>query len=216
MELFMEDKDWAKALQPLIQMYRKQKHPLEYGSLYQVLVMVLLAAQDSDAHINKLAPAFFKSFPDMKALGKANTEQLMEHLSGVRFHANKIAWLQDIAAVVKDDKNIPTTMKELTALKGIGRKSANVILREAGAEAEGIMVDLHVVRVAPRIGVATGKDATKIEKQLMEKLPKEMWGEIGMAISHLGREICRPSNPKHSECPVNNVCEYCHEKQQKG
>jgi endonuclease-3 len=215
MDLFMETKDWATALQPLIDKYNKEKHPLEYGSLYQVLVMVLLAAQDSDAHINKLAPAFFKDFPDMKALAKANTDQLMEHLSGVRFHANKIAWLQDIASVVKEDKNIPVTMKELTALKGIGRKSANVIIREAGAQAEGIMVDLHVVRVAPRIGVVTEKkDATKIEKQLMEILPKKMWGEIGMAISHLGREICRPTNPKHSLCPVNNVCDYCHAKQE--
>lgn len=214
MDLFMETKDWATALQPLIDKYNKEKHPLEYGSLYQVLVMVLLAAQDSDAHINKLAPAFFKDFPDMKALAKANTDQLMEHLSGVRFHANKIAWLQDIASVVKDDKNIPVTMKELTALKGIGRKSANVIIREAGAQAEGIMVDLHVVRVAPRIGVVTEKkDATKIEKQLMEILPKNMWGEIGMAISHLGREICRPTNPKHSICPVSDVCDYCHAKQ---
>lgn len=211
MDLFMETKDWAKALQPLIDKYEKEKHPLEYGSLYQVLVMVLLAAQDSDAHINKLAPAFFKDFPDMKALAKANTEQLMQHLSGVRFHDNKIAWLQDIASVVKEDRNIPLTMKELTALKGIGRKSANVILREAGAPAEGIMVDLHVVRVAPRLGIVSEKkDATKIEKQMMEILPKQMWGEIGMAISHLGREICRPTNPKHSICPVSKDCEYCH------
>ena len=214
MDLFMENKDWAKALQPIIDKYEKEKHPLDYGSLYQILVMVLLAAQDSDANINKLAPAFFKKFPDMKALAKANTEQLTELLSGVRFHGNKIAWLQDLASVVKEDKNIPTNMKELTALKGIGRKSANVIIREAGTEAEGIMVDLHVVRVAPRIGIVTEKkDANKIEKQLMEKLPKTMWGEIGMAISHLGREICRPTNPKHSLCPVSDVCDYCKEKQ---
>jgi endonuclease-3 len=212
MDLFMENKDWAAALQPLIDKYQEKKHPIDYNNLYQVLIMVVLAAQDSDAHINKLAPDFFAEFPDMEALSKANTEQLLKHLSGVRFHANKIAWLQDIASTVKKNKNIPTTMKELTALKGVGRKSANVIIREAGAEAEGIMVDLHVVRVAPRIGIATGKDATKIEKQLMEKLPRHMWGEIGMAISHLGREICRPSNPKHSICPVSNVCEYCKEK----
>lgn len=212
MDLFMENKDWANAMQPLIDKYRGKKHPLDYKSIYQLLVMVVLSAQDSDANINKLAPAFFEKYPDMKALSKANTAELSEALSKVRFDANKIAWLQEIASTVKEDKDIPTTMKELTALKGVGRKSANVIMREAGVEAEGIMVDLHVVRVAPRIGIAKGKNADKIEKELMEALPKTMWGEIGMAISHLGREICRPTNPKHSECPVNKVCEYCLEK----
>lgn len=215
MDLFMENRDWATAMQPLINKYKGKKHPLDYKNIYQLLVMVVLSAQDSDANINKLAPAFFEKYPDMKALAKANTAELSEALTKVRFNANKIAWLQEIASTVKEDKNIPKTMKELTALKGVGRKSANVIMREAGAEAEGIMVDLHVVRVAPRIGIAKGKNADKIEKELMEALPKSMWGEIGMAISHLGREICRPTNPKHSECPVSNVCEYCLEKQGK-
>lgn len=209
MDLFTEEKDWAKALQPLIDKYKAYRHPLNYQNLYQALVMVVLSAQDSDAHINKIAPSFFKKFPDMKALSNANTAQLTEYLSEVRFHGNKIAWLQEIAETVKDDKNIPLTMKELTSLKGIGRKSANVILREGGAPPEGIMVDLHVVRVAPRLGIATGKDANKIEKQLMEKLPKKMWKDIGMAISFLGRETCRPTNPKHSECIVKNECAYC-------
>ncbi|WP_159801119.1 endonuclease III [Flavobacterium sp. MK4S-17] len=209
MDLFMENTDWAKALQPIIDKYKDKKHPLDYKNLYQLVVMVVLSAQDSDAHINKVAPGFFKKYPDMQALSKANTAQLTEILSEVRFHGNKIAWLQEIASVIKEDKNIPKTMKELTAIKGIGRKSANVIMREAGAKAEGILVDLHVVRVAPRIGIAEGKDANKIEKQLMEKLPRKMWGDIGMAISHLGREVCRPTNPKHHECVIKNVCQYC-------
>lgn len=209
MDLFTENKDWAKAMQPLIEKYRGKKHPLDYKNIYQLMVMVVLSAQDSDANINKLAPAFFEKYPDMKALSKANTSELNEALSGVRFHGNKIAWLQEIASEVRDDKNIPTTMKELTALKGVGRKSANVIMREAGVKAEGIMVDLHVVRVAPRIGIAKGKNADKIEKELMAALPQNMWNEVGMAISHLGREICRPTNPKHSECPVSKDCEYC-------
>lgn len=209
MDLFNEGTDWPTALRPLIAKYKGKQHPLHYKNLYQLVVMVVLSAQDSDAHINKVVPAFFEKFPDMKALSKANTEQLLECLSEVRFHGNKIAWLQEIAETVKEDKNIPKTMKELTALKGVGRKSANVIMREAGVAPEGILVDLHVLRVAPRLGITSTGDATKIEKQLMEKLPKDMWGEIGMAISFLGRETCRPSNPKHSECIVSHVCEFC-------
>ena len=88
-------------------------------------------------------------------------------------------------------------MEKLTALKGIGRKSANVIIRETNSPAEGIIADLHVIRVAPRIGLCNeSKDGNKVEKQLMQILPKNIWNEIGMAISFLGREICRPTNPK--------------------
>lgn len=209
MDLFNEGTDWPKALKPLIAEYKGKEHPLHYKNIYQLLVMVVLAAQDSDANINKVTVDFFKKFPDMKALSKANSAELHEYLAKVRFNGNKIAWLQEIAETVREDKNIPKTMKELVALKGVGRKSANVIMREAGVNAEGILVDLHVLRVAPRLGITTDGDATKIEKQLMQKLPKDMWGEVGMALSFLGREICRPTNPKHSECILSNVCEYC-------
>jgi len=209
MDLFNEGTDWPKALKPLIAEYKGKEHPLHYINIYQLLVMVVLAAQDSDANINKVTVDFFKKFPDMKALSKANSAELHEYLAKVRFNGNKIAWLQEIAETVKEDKNIPKTMKELVALKGVGRKSANVIMREAGVNAEGILVDLHVLRVAPRLGITTDGDATKIEKQLMHKLPQDMWGEVGMALSFLGREICRPTNPKHSECLLSNVCEYC-------
>jgi endonuclease-3 len=81
-------------------------------------------------------------------------------------------------------------------------------MREAGEKPEGVIVDLHVVRVAPRLGIASGSDPKVIEKQIMEKIPQKDWGEVGMAISFLGREICRPSNPKHDECVVKNVCSY--------
>ncbi|MFP9113523.1 endonuclease III domain-containing protein [Flavobacterium sp. RHBU_3] len=208
MNLF-EQTNWPEAFKPLVEKYKGKQHPLHYGNIYQLLVMVVLSAQDNDAHINKIAPDFFKKYPDMKALAKANTAELTEALSSVRFHTNKIAWLQDIASEIKEDKNIPTTLKELTALKGVGRKSANVIMREAGVQAEGIVVDLHVVRVAPRLGITKGKNADKIEKDLMAALPQSMWADAGMAISFLGREICRPTNPKHSECVMNTVCEYC-------
>jgi len=103
-------------------------------------------------------------------------------------------------------------MDGLVKLKGIGRKSANVIMREAGMKAEGIIVDLHVVRVAPRLGIATGEDPKKIELQLMEQIAKKDWGEAGMAISFLGRETCRPTNPKHDECVLKDVCAHYAEK----
>ena len=207
----MASVDWAKEIQPLLKKYKGKKHPLNYGNTYELLVMVVLSAQDSDAHINKIAPDFFKAFPDMKALAKADADSLFPLIGKVRNFGNKTKWLLEIAAQVKQDKNIPTTLEKLTALPGIGRKSANVIMRESGLTAEGIIVDLHVVRVAPRLGIATGADPKKIEKQMMEVLAPKDWGEAGMAISFLGRETCRPTNPKHAECVMKNVCNHYNE-----
>jgi endonuclease-3 len=204
----MASVDWQKAIQPLIKKYRKKKHPLDYHSPYELLVMVVLSAQDSDRHINKIAPEVFAAVPDMKALAKANKELLFPIIGKVRNFANKTKWLLELASQIKEDKNIPKTLEGLTALPGIGRKSANVIMRELGMKAEGVIVDLHVVRVAPRLGIASGTDPKKIEKQIMEAIKPKDWGEVGMAISFLGRETCRPSNPKHDECVMSDVCKF--------
>jgi endonuclease-3 len=204
----MASVNWEKEIKPLIKKYKGKKHPLEHNSTYELMVMVVLSAQDSDRNINKIAPELFKAFPDIKSLSKANAESLYPFVSKVRNFGNKTKWLLEIASTLKADKNIPTTLEQLTALPGIGRKSANVIMRETGVKAEGIIVDLHVVRVAPRIGLATGTDPKKLEKQMMELLDPKDWGETGMAISFLGREICRPTNPKCPECVMNTVCLY--------
>lgn len=198
--------DWPEAIKPLLKKYKKNKHPLDYKNLYQLVVGVVLSAQDSDRHINQLSPKLFEAFPDMKVLSRATSDDLLPFIGSVRSNAKKSKWLLEIAQTIKDDKNIPLTLDGLTALTGIGRKSANVIKREAGAPAEGVMVDLHVVRVAPRLGIASGTNPVKIEKQIMEILPKKEW-DAGMAMSFLGREICRPT-PKCEICLMNTVCAY--------
>ncbi|HEY9340703.1 MAG TPA: endonuclease III [Hanamia sp.] len=198
--------DWPEAIKPLLEKYKGKKHPLDYGNTYQLLVGVILSAQDSDRHINQLSPKFFEAFPDMEALSRATEETLFPFIGSVRNYVNKTKWLIALAQKIKKDSNIPLTLDELTALPGIGRKSANVIKREAGAAAEGVIVDLHVVRVAPRLGIASGTDPKKIEKQIMEELPQKEW-DAGMAMSFLGREICRPQ-PKCEICLMNTVCAY--------
>ena len=207
--------DWAQAIKPLIKKYKGKKHPLEYKNIYQLLVMVVLSAQDSDRHINSLAPELFEAFPDMESLSKASPEMLFKYVGKVRNFGNKTKWLTAIAGQIKKDKNIPLTMEGLTALNGIGRKSANVIMREAGKKAEGVMVDLHVVRVAQRLGIASSADPKKIEQQIMEVILQEDWGETGMAISFLGRETCRPTHPQHDECVMKDVCAYYQEQHAK-
>lgn len=208
MDLFGQTPDWATYLSPILTKYKNRKHPLAYENLYQLVVMVILSAQDSDANINAIAPALFEIYPDMERLSVTNRDVLLSNISTVRNFGTKANWLIEIAQIIEKNENIPLTMNALTALKGIGRKSANVIMRESNQPAEGIIADLHVIRVAPRIGlISETKDGNKVEKQLMQVLPKSIWGEIGMAISFLGREICRPK-PKCDLCPINNFCAY--------
>lgn len=208
MNLFEDSIDWKSKLQPILQKYKDQKHPLDYKNTYQLLVMVLLSAQDSDANINKIAPTFFEVFPNIESLSISNVDAIIPYISKVRNFGNKANWLLEIAQKVKTDAAIPMKLNDLINLKGIGRKSANVILHESKKPAEGIIADLHVIRVAPRIGIIPEtQDGIKAEKLLMTKLPKSIWNDIGMAISFLGRETCRPK-PKCYECLISEECLY--------
>lgn len=208
MDLFSSTTDWKKNLDPILQKYKHRKHPLEYHNLYQLVVMVVLSAQDSDANINQIAPILFEKFPNMESLSISKKEDLLPFIFSVKNFGNKANWLLEMAKTIQKDEKIPLTMHALITLKGIGRKSANVIMRESGVAAHGIIADLHVIRVAPRIGIIMPtKDGIKAEKELMEAIPKDTWGAIGMAISFLGREICRPI-PKCTTCPIRYCCNY--------
>ena len=198
--------DWAEAIRPLLKKYGHKKHPLDYHNVYQLLVMVVLSAQSTDDAVNKLAPHLFEDFPDMESLAQASPEGLWPYFKGIRNFAHKAKWLTDIARLVGSNDKIPLTMEELVELPGIGRKSASVILRGAGKPPEGIIVDIHVVRVAPRLGITNEEDPKKIEEQMMKVLPRDEW-DAGMAMSFLGREICRPK-PLCEECLMNGVCAF--------
>jgi endonuclease-3 len=199
-------KDWPGAMRPLLRKYKGQKHPLEYHDVYQLLVMVLLSARSTDVHINSIAPTFFSAYRDMQALSGADAKDLFPYLRGVTNFAHKAQWLVETAQQLKTNDAIPLDMEGLTALPGIGRKSANVILREAGRPAEGVVVDLHTVRVATRLGITKEEDPSKIEERLMKVLPRQEW-DAGMAMSFLGREICRPK-PMCEICVMRNECAY--------
>jgi len=200
--------DWTREIAPLFKKYGTRKHPLDYENKYQLTVVVVLSSRTSDKIINNMSPAFFKAFPSMKELARANPEDLFPYVHGITNFANKAKWLTSLARIVKDDEHIPSTIDEMVQLPAIGRKSANVIISESGGKAEGVIVDLHVLRVAPRIGIAKGTNPEKVEQQIMEKLPQRYWRAAGMGMSFLGREVCRPTNPHCEECVVNGVCEY--------
>ena len=206
--------DWNKALKPLLQKYKERKHPLEYKNPYQLLVMVVLSARDSDRKINALAPPLFEKFPSMRDLARARPARLYPFIRGVTNFRNKAKWLTETAKTIRYDSAIPRTLEELTQYPGIGRKSANVIMSQMHVPAEGVIVDLHTVRVAPRLGIASGTNPEKIEKQLMADVSRKNWHALGMSLTYLGREICRPTNPKCLECVMNKVCRYYNSRKQ--
>lgn len=199
--------DWNKELKPLFKKYKGRKHPLNYENPYQLIVMIVLSARASDAMVNKLAPAFFKQYPTFKYLAKAKPVELYPLLRVPGFK-KKAEWIIDIAQMIEKLPEIPTTIGDLTKLKGFGRKSANVYMSQIGLTAEGVIVDLHTLRVTPRIGIAVGTDPKKIELQLMEKVPQKNWHILGMSLTYLGRETCRPTDPKCHECVVNTICTF--------
>ena len=198
--------DWAEAIKPLLEKYKNKKHPLDARNLYEMLVVVVLSAQSTDDLINQISPEFFEAFPDMVALAKAEPEMLWPYIIKVRGSRKKAEWLVRIANEIKTDKNIPLTIEKMVELPGIGRKSANVIKRYAKAPMEGVIVDIHVLRVAPRLGITKNEKAEKIEEDIMNALPPSEW-DAGMAMSFLGREICRP-DPLCEKCLMKPVCEY--------
>lgn len=199
--------NWEKDLQPLLDKYGKRKHPLNYENRYQLLMMIILSAQTTDNLVNKIAPELFRAFPSISEMKNHAPEDLYPYISKIMGFRKKSQWMVNIAGQIGDDANIPHSLNEITKLPGMGRKSANVLIRESGDPAEGVIVDLHVVRVAPRIGVAADSKPDKIEKELMAAFPRDKWNEIGMAISFHGRETCRPK-PECERCEVRNVCNY--------
>ena len=103
----MASVDWQKEMKPLLKKYKGKKHPLDYNSPYELIVMVVLSAQDSDRNINKLALELFKAFPDMKALSKVDSDSLYPFVSKVRNFRNKTKWLLELSSTIKENKNIP-------------------------------------------------------------------------------------------------------------
>jgi endonuclease-3 len=202
--------EWKKELKPLFKKYKGRKHPLNFENPYQLIVMIVLSARASDVLVNNLAPQLFKQYPTFKHLAKAKPAELYPLLRVPGFK-KKAEWIIDIAQTIDKLTVIPLTIDELTKLKGFGRKSANVYMSQIGLPAEGVIVDLHTLRVSPRLGIAEGTDPKIIEKQLMESVSKKDWHILGMSLTYLGRETCRPTNPKCHECVVNSICAFYNE-----
>ena len=190
-----------------------KQHPnawteLAFTNAYELLVATVLSAQSSDARVNAVTPALFKRYPDARALAKATTDDLEPQIQSTGFFRAKSRTLAALsAALVSSHRGeVPASMDQLTALPGVGRKTANVVLGHAFG-VPGLPVDLHVLRVANRIGIAKSEDPVAVEAQLTGALPDKKWVTASDVLILHGRRICRPK-PLCDQCAVRDDCDY--------
>jgi endonuclease-3 len=179
---------------------------LHFSNPYELLVATILSAQSTDQRVNMVTPALFKRYPTPAALAKATPETLEPQIHSTGFFRAKAKSLIGMArALVERHRGaVPADIDALTALPGVGRKTANVVLGHA-LGVPGLPVDRHVLRVANRIGLVEGDDAEKVEAQLCALLPKERWTRASDVLILHGRRVCKPK----PLCPVCSVQEYC-------
>src|ERR1700704_6092691 len=181
---------------------------LAHTNAYQLLVATILAARSSDKMINTITPALFAKYPDVTTLAAADQAKLevMIHRSG--FFRNKAKALIGMArhVVAHHDGEIPRTMAEMVETPGVGRKTANILLGSAMGIAEGVVVDLHVSRLAPRLGLTKETEPEKIELDLMGLLPKEQWIPFAHRMIWHGRRVCFKTKPDCEHCILAPLC----------
>lgn len=182
---------------------------LRYENVFQLTIAVILSAQSTDVAVNKATPAFFRRFPDVKALAEADVEEVKEYIKSIGLYNTKARNIVKLAQILveKYDGRVPDTMEELTALPGIGRKTANIILSVGFDKTEGIAVDTHVFRIAHRTGLSKGKTPLQVEKDLLREIPKKYWKYANHILVTHGRNICTARNPKCDICPINDLCD---------
>jgi endonuclease III len=183
---------------------------LHYANAFELLVATILSAQSTDQRVNMVTPALFRRYPDARALAKATAAELEPQILSTGFFRAKSRSLLGMAQALVESHGgqVPAEMEALTALPGVGRKTANVVLGHA-LGVPGLPVDRHVLRVSNRIGIAEGENPERVEEQLTSKLPKERWTRTSDTLILHGRRICRPK-PLCPECVVQEDCDYFH------
>lgn len=182
---------------------------LNYQTPLQLLVATILSAQCTDVRVNLVTPDLFSTYPDAAAFAAADRTDLEEAIRSTGFFRQKAAFIQETAVALLQNHGgqVPDEMAELTKLKGVARKTANVVLGEIYGKAEGITVDTHVKRIAHKLGLtSTDKDPVKVERELMAIIPKAHWINISHLLIFHGRRICIARRPDCPNCPLNDIC----------
>ena len=200
--------DTRRIIHQLFTQHPNADTELHYSNPYELLVATILSAQCTDERVNQVTLALFRRYPDARALSHATTQELEPQIQSTGFFRAKSRSLLGMSTEVVEHHQgeIPRTMEELTALPGVGRKTANVVLGHA-LGVPGLPVDRHVLRVANRIGIARGDDPVIVEHQLNSALPPEEWTQASDTLILHGRRICKP-RPLCDRCVVNKDCNF--------
>ncbi|MDR1928641.1 MAG: endonuclease III [Endomicrobium sp.] len=182
--------------------------PLKFSSPFELLVAVVLSAQCTDKRVNKITKNLFKRYKNIKDYANADIFELESYIISSGFFRNKAKNIIESAKLIISLYNgiVPNTMFELLKLPGVARKTANVVLSFAFNVIEGIVVDTHVIRIANLLHLTEHVNPVKIEKDLMNIVPRIHWKIFSFYIQNLGRTICKAKNPNHIICPLNKIC----------
>ncbi|MCL2570961.1 MAG: endonuclease III [Defluviitaleaceae bacterium] len=186
---------------------------LNYKTPWQLLFATILSAQCTDDRVNQVTAVLFKEFPTLESYDKGETAELERIIHSTGFFRAKAKHLQESARKLLHEHNgqLPSDIESLTALSGVGRKTANVV-RSHIFKIPSIVVDTHVMRITQRLGLTINKDPVKIEYDLMEILPKSHWIPYNQQVITHGRKICTARGPRCGECELG---EYCNEYQKR-
>lgn len=175
---------------------------------FELLVAVVLSAQTTDAAVNKITPALFEAFPTPQAMAEADIKLIEDKIRRIGLYRNKARSIQQlsISLVESYDGIVPESMKQLTSLAGVGRKTANVV-RSVCFDIPSMAVDTHVDRISKRLGLAKVSDSVEdVEKKLKRKIRRERWNKAHHLFIFFGRYYCTARNPKCEECPFHSFC----------
>jgi len=198
--------DTRRIMATLEEQYPNATTELHYRNAFELLVATILSAQSTDQRVNMVTPALFERYPNAAALASAALSELESLIHSTGFFRAKARSLVGMARALVADHHgqVPADLDALTALPGVGRKTANVVLGHA-LDVPGLPVDRHVLRVANRIAIADSDDPVRIEQQLCAALPPDRWTSTSDVLILHGRRVCRPT-PLCDRCPVADDC----------
>lgn len=181
---------------------------LEFADRWQLLVATVLSAQSTDVSVNLVTPRLFAELPGPEAFAEAGVERIQELISSLGLFRQKAKNLHATAVLLLDRHGgeVPSTMEELTALPGVARKTANVVLANGFGVNEGVVVDTHVKRLARRLRFTRHEDVAKVERDLMRLFPRERWLEVADLLIFHGRRVCDARRPRCEACVVEPLC----------
>lgn len=204
------DEIWLdRVLDILARLYPKAESDLVYNTPFELLVSAILSAQSTDKQVNKITAELFKKYRNPEDFASLEPEELEEEIRSCGLYKNKSRNIIKASKMIMEKYRgkVPDNFDDLISLPGVGRKTANVVLNNA-FDIPAFAVDTHVFRVANRIGLANGKDPLETELQLMNMIPKNLWGVTHHQLIHHGRQVCKSRNPGCTDCLISQLCKY--------